>query len=197
MTSRFFTEEQLDAHQRRVKGLTDSMAESCATIERVVRQVVDTEQLTPQEFVDVGMGTARMNLSGAVARQATFLELRSVTFALQMPPTVNEAWFHIPTTGGKALTDEHRAFRTNVISRVRAVMRTSPPLAGRIELTLRLYFANRRRTDIDNRVKPLQDALTHAKAYHDDSQIDRLIVERILGGRGDEECVVILREIAA
>lgn len=131
-----------------------------------------------------------------VAPQLTLLELRAVSFTLNMPPSVNEAWYQIPATGGKALTDEHRQFRTNVISRVRHEMRTDPPLAGRIEMTMRLYFADRRRTDIDNRVKPLQDALTHARAYRDDSQIDRLIVERVLG-RDVEECEVVLREIAA
>jgi Holliday junction resolvase RusA-like endonuclease len=138
---------------------------------------------------------ARMHARPQVAPQLTLLELRALSFVLQMPPTVNDAWHHIPATGGKALTDEHRQFRTNVISRVRHEMRTDPPLAGRVELTLRLTFNTRRRTDIDNRVKPLQDALTHAKAYHDDSQIDRLIVERLLGPQ--ELCEVTLREIAA
>lgn len=130
-----------------------------------------------------------------VAPQATLLELRSISVALEMPPTVNDAWHFIPATGGKALTDEHRQFRTNVISRVRQVMKTDAPLAGRIEMTLRLYFRDRRRADIDNRIKPTQDALTHARAYHDDSQIDRLIVERVLG-RVVESCEVTLREIA-
>lgn len=143
-----------------------------------------------------GRGVARAQKLDDVARQATFLELRVYAFTLQMPVSANDAWHHDDRTGGKVLTNEHRAFRTNVISRVRREMRTDPPLAGRIEMTLRLYFADRRRTDIDNRVKPLQDALTHARAYKDDSQIDRLIVERIFG-RDVEECEVVLREIAA
>jgi crossover junction endodeoxyribonuclease RusA len=128
-------------------------------------------------------------------RAQPFLELRSVSFVLAMPPSVNEAWHHIPATGGKALTDAHRQFRTNTISRVRAAMGRGTTLAGRIEMTARLYFNNRRRCDIDNRVKPLQDALTHAKAYHDDSQIDALHVFRIFGAA--EECEVTLKEIAA
>lgn len=136
----------------------------------------------------------RMHPKPLVAPQMTLVELRAVSFVLQMPPTVNDAWHHIPATGGKALTDEHRQFRTNVISRVRHQMRTDPPLLGRIELTLRLHFATRRRTDIDNRIKPLQDALTHAKAYRDDSQIDRLVVERLFAPQ--EFCEVELREIA-
>ena len=48
--------------------------------------------------------------------------------------------------------------------------------------------------DIDNRAKPLLDALQHAKVFIDDSQVDRLILERkeiIPGGM----CEVFIQEI--
>lgn len=135
-------------------------------------------------------------VNAAVAPQLTLLELRTVFLELPMPPSVNEAWHHVESTGGKALTDEHRQFRTNVISNVRRVMRRDGPLLGRIECTLLLCFADRRRTDIDNRVKPTFDALTKAKAYADDSQIDRLVLERIIVEGAREWCSVTLREIA-
>lgn len=159
-------------------------------------QHVDTEKAAAGD-AGTGNGPAvalNRESSPAVAPQRTFLDLRGFAVDLEMPPSVNDAWHHIPATGGKALTDEHRQFRSNTISRVRAVMRREPPLLGRIELVVQLFFANRRRTDLDNRVKPLQDALTHAKAYADDCQIDRLVVERIMGPR--EYCRVHLREIA-
>lgn len=140
---------------------------------------------------------APAEVNPAVAPQMTFLDLRTVQFEFPMPPSVNDAWYHIPKTGGKALTEEHRQFRTNVISNVRRVMPRGDVLLGHIELTLLLFFINRRRTDIDNRVKPLQDALTHAKAYRDDSQVDRLVVERLLVEGNREWCSVRLREIAA
>jgi Holliday junction resolvase RusA-like endonuclease len=126
----------------------------------------------------------------------TLLELRTLSFDLPMPPSVNEAW-HALLNGGKALTAEHRRFRSLVVQKVHQQMREAPPLAGRVELTLILCFADRRRTDIDNRVKPLQDALKHARAYHDDSQVDRLVVERWLPiDLAAEFCKVMLRELA-
>jgi Holliday junction resolvase RusA-like endonuclease len=71
------------------------------------------------------------------------------------------------------------------------------PLLGRLHFHGAFFFADRRRTDVDNRIKPLQDALTHAGAYADDSQIDRLgEFDRIIQC-GDEHCSVTLTEIAA
>lgn len=138
------------------------------------------------------------------APQGSLLELRRYELILPMPLSVNGAWRSpqakeiaagmAPST--KFLTAEHRQYRSATIANVRRVMRTDPPLAGRLELRVSLHFANARRCDIDNRIKPLQDALTHAQAYADDSQIDRLVVERILTS-GAEHCAVTLLEISA
>jgi len=41
-----------------------------------------------------------------------------------------------------------------------------------------LYPPDRRRRDLDNYMKPLLDAITHAKVWEDDSQIDQLFIYR-------------------
>jgi Holliday junction resolvase RusA-like endonuclease len=69
-----------------------------------------------------------------------------------------------------------------------------PPLEGRICLRAAFYQANNIRQDISNRIKALEDALMYAGAYHDDSQIDKLIIERRFSKRAT--CVVELEEIA-
>lgn len=136
--------------------------------------------------------------------QATLLELRSLRFELPMPPSVNELYRQPDikqikrglSPHAKWLTDEQKAFRKTVVHIVREAMRLQLPLAGRLSMRLTLAFANRRRTDISNRIKAVEDALTHAQAYHDDSQIDLITVERVLID-GDEACAVALCEIAA
>lgn len=61
-----------------------------------------------------------------------------------------------------------------------------PTIEGRVWLFVTVSPANKRRQDIDNRAKPLQDALTHAGVWLDDSQVDLLLLYRqpvIKGGR--------------
>lgn len=134
-----------------------------------------------------------------VAPQATLLELRTLTFVLPMPPSVN-ALYGQAANGAKFLLPEQRQFRSAVIGIVRGVMRgadeIAQPLAGRLEVRSTYYFANRRRTDVSNREKALLDALEHAGAYHDDCQIDRHVIERIIAC-GEERCAVTIVEIAA
>jgi crossover junction endodeoxyribonuclease RusA len=136
--------------------------------------------------------------------QATLLELRSVTLTFpMMPPTVNEMYLQ-PTpemirrgvnSKAKWLTNEQKQFRRDVIHLVIA-QRAQLRLAGRLRMTLRLYYKNHRRTDITNRIKAVEDALTHAEVYLDDSQIDEARQIRIITDDGTERCVVEIDEIA-
>ncbi len=52
------------------------------------------------------------------------------------------------------------------------------PVAGGLFLGVRLYAPNRRKYDIDNRIKALSDALQFAEVFADDEAIDRLLVTR-------------------
>ena len=62
---------------------------------------------------------------------------------------------------------------------------------GKLEMHVILHAPNRRAFDIDNRLKPLGDALQLAGVFVDDGLIDKITVERgeiIKGGK----CVVTL-----
>ena len=54
------------------------------------------------------------------------------------------------------------------------------PLEGRLFVGIRLHAPNRRKYDIDNRIKPLLDALSvpFGCVYNDDECVDRLLVTR-------------------
>lgn len=49
---------------------------------------------------------------------------------------------------------------------------------ARLEMQVTLYPKDRRKQDIDNRIKALWDALTDAGVFNDDEQIDVLMVQR-------------------
>ena len=60
------------------------------------------------------------------------------------------------------------------------------PLLGRLSVHVMLHAPNRRKWDIDNRIKPLLDAMQSAGVYPDDEAIDHLTIKRgeiIKGGK--------------
>lgn len=105
------------------------------------------------------------------------------------PPSINHYW---RTYRGRMIVSaEGRAYRnlieTAKVSIVDANGNVSASLlgakrfetlAGRLDVRINLTMPDRRRRDLDNAMKPLLDALQHAGVYEDDSQIDRLLIER-------------------
>ena len=74
------------------------------------------------------------------------------------------------------LSREGRRYRARVCDAL-AVMRVVR-MNGRLEVRVTVCPPDKRRRDLDNVQKALLDALAKGGAYRDDSQIDRLVVER-------------------
>lgn len=109
-----------------------------------------------------------------------------IEIALPWPPSANRYWRH-PNKGRLAgrhlISREGRAYRSEVIWRIQ---RTAEPLTGRLDVQFQAAPPDRRNRDLDNLLKAAQDALSHAGVWGDDSQIDRLSVERLAPIRGGE-----------
>jgi crossover junction endodeoxyribonuclease RusA len=127
--------------------------------------------------------------------QKTLPGTTAVSFIIPLPPSVN-ALYGVGSDGQKFLLPDQKTFRNDVIGILHISKRGREPLSGRLELWMRLHFANKRRSDIDNRIKSALDAMSHAGAFMDDSQIDKLIVERVVDPDAPEFCSVVIREIA-
>ena len=114
---------------------------------------------------------------------------RSATVWLPWPPSVNHYW----GTRGKArfIGAKGKAFRVEVLS---AWNRARVQGFGNARLTVALvaYPPDRRARDLDNILKAALDALQHARAFEDDSQIDRLIVDRGEVRKGDSGVLVTI-----
>lgn len=93
---------------------------------------------------------------------------------LPWPPSVNRYYRNV--SGVTKISAEGRAYRTAVVNLL-AESRT-PPMAGTVAVDIEAFMPDRRRRDLDNLLKGLLDALTHAGLWLDDSQVADLRIRR-------------------
>ena len=107
---------------------------------------------------------------------------------LPLPPSVNT--YRTIFRGRMGISKAGRAFKEQVSDYV-AEYRVPKLGAARLEMKIVLHPNDRRKQDIDNRIKALWDALADAGVFDNDEQIDILLVERgaIKKGGG---CLVII-----
>ena len=75
------------------------------------------------------------------------------------------------------MSQKARVYRQSAMRHVLAC-KANKHLTGRLAVDIELYPPNRMKIDIDNRIKALLDVMERAGVYEDDSQIDKLTVER-------------------
>jgi crossover junction endodeoxyribonuclease RusA len=94
------------------------------------------------------------------------------------PPSMNSYWRNIVIKGRPRtlLSEKGRQYRIQIMSQIH--LEHPPALSGRLHLTIELYPPDRRKRDLDNHCKAIQDGLAHAGVFEDDSQIDQLTVIR-------------------
>lgn len=110
---------------------------------------------------------------------------------LPLPPSVNHYWGQ--SGHRKYISKAGKEFKLAVQEYV--IENRVPKLGDkRLEMQVTLYPKDRRKQDIDNRIKALWDALAEAGVYDDDSQIDILIVQRGMIRKGGG-CTVFIEEL--
>jgi crossover junction endodeoxyribonuclease RusA len=107
---------------------------------------------------------------------------------LPLPPSVNT--YRTIFRGRMGISKAGRAFKEQVSE---YVIEYKVPKLGtaRLQMQVTLYPRDRRKQDIDNRIKALWDALADAGVFDNDEQIDVLMIQRgeIKKGGG---CLVLI-----
>lgn len=102
----------------------------------------------------------------------------ATVITLPFPPSLNSIWRSVVVRGRVQvlLSAQGRAYRNRVIEQVARAGRV--PLTQRLGVELYVCPPDRRARDLSNIPKALEDALTHARFWADDSLIDDLRVVR-------------------
>jgi len=97
-----------------------------------------------------------------------------ISLKLPLPPSVNSYWGFAGSR--RFLTLAAREFKkevAHIVSQQKVSFGDK-----RLSFITTLHFKDRRKSDIDNRIKSLLDALVQAGLFNDDSQVDELHVYR-------------------
>ena len=98
-----------------------------------------------------------------------------IVLNLPLPPSVNS--YRTIFRGRMGISKAGREFKAQVSDYV--IEYRVPKLGkARLEMKVVIFPRDRRKQDIDNRIKALWDALGDAGVFDDDEQIDVLMIER-------------------
>lgn len=109
-------------------------------------------------------------------------EKSCLSVVLPIPPTINHYYGLMPRGRGKYITKSGKKFREDVAW----VMSTKKQFGDAPLAVFIQWFMPSNRGDVDNRIKPLLDALQHAGTFDDDKQvidIRAIIMHPVKGGR--------------
>lgn len=102
-------------------------------------------------------------------------------FELDLPPSSNHRLAPIITRTGPGMV-KTPAYRSWMIRAVQLLTEDRPrgwqPFDEPMVMCVTIHFPDRRKRDIDNVLKPLNDVITQAKIWQDDSLVTLLIARR-------------------
>lgn len=124
-----------------------------------------------------GRSAGRVLGSGEIVEVS---DMKTLTYTLPWPPSVNHYWRSV-LIGGKPrtlLSKEGREFKQAAVGAVLQQRRgPSAPLSGRLAIAVTLFPPDRRRYDLDNRLKAVLDSLTEARVWEDDRHVKIIHLE--------------------
>jgi Holliday junction resolvase RusA-like endonuclease len=117
-------------------------------------------------------------------------EKNELTIAVPLPPTINHYYASRGVGGARRLTDAARHWRESVSKIAWYAVRQ-----GRIVIPppycVHIWASLGKADDIDNRIKPLLDALQHGQVIVNDRDVVELVVRKLLTPKLDDRGVLV------
>ena len=110
-----------------------------------------------------------------------------LALTLPFPPTIN----HYYGVRGKTRFIKAAGVKFRKLVAEEVAMTGAETFENDVALFIRVFPPDRRKRDLDNLLKALQDALTHAGVWLDDSQITELHIEKGEIRKGGETRIVV------
>ncbi len=104
------------------------------------------------------------------------LDKTYIEFMLSFPPSVNR--YYSKTRNGVFISKHGRKFRDQSYDLIKEQLGSFETIKDRMKVGVILYPPDRRVRDLDNYMKGLLDAITHAEVWEDDHLIDQLEIYR-------------------
>lgn len=98
-----------------------------------------------------------------------------IEFFTEFPPSLNN--YYVKTQRGVRISEKGKKFRAALMRDVEEQI-AGGQAEGRCLVEIVLWPPCNRRRDVDNFIKAVFDATTHAEVWDDDSQVDQLLVYR-------------------
>lgn len=99
-----------------------------------------------------------------------------IMLSIPYPPSGNHMWKH--AKGKHYLTDQARRYYEQVAWIIKS-SGLAMGLEDRLLVEVDIYPPDKRKRDLSNVIKVVEDACTKAGLWQDDSQIDRLVLQRM------------------
>lgn len=92
------------------------------------------------------------------------------------PPTINT--YYTRTQRGLFISTKGRKFRDELIKDFHEQLGGMSKITGKVRIDVIAWVPDNRVRDLDNIMKPVMDAMTHAGFWEDDCQVDQMCVYR-------------------
>mgnify|MGYP006935480895 CR=1 FL=1 len=116
--------------------------------------------------------------------------MSEMSFTLPVPPTLNHMYANVPGRG-RVKSRRYTAWRSLAVGLILVQAKGGVRMGGKIAVTINL--PSKILGDIDNRVKPILDALVTSGRIDDDRHVQRITVEKT---RTEADVLVSIEEAA-